>query len=171
MAAGQGGALYSPGSGGSGGARSSGGNSLGLYLGAFFLAAMGLIFLNDFRYALAAQTRWTSASGRVTENRVEVRHSRRSTSYSSYVSYTYNTEAGYYSAGPVEVYKHKLYFTENGAWEDLQDNFAEGRSLTVYYNPDNPGQSSLGLAGAPGPQVAIVFFLLAFGAFYAAKNQ
>lgn len=170
MAAGQGGTVYD-GSYGSGGSRSSGGNSLGLYLGAFFLAAMGLIFLNDFRYALAAQTRWTAAAGRVTESRVAVRHSRRSTSYNSYVSYTYNTESGFYSAGPVEVYKHKLYFTENGAWEDLRDRFAEGRSLTVYYNPGNPGQSSLGLAGAPGPQVGIVFLLLAFGAFYFGKNQ
>lgn len=170
MAAGQGGTVYE-GSYGTGGSRSSAGNSLGLYLGAFFLAAMGLIFLNDFRYALAAQTRWTAASGRVTESKVVTRHSRRSTSYDSYISYTYNTDAGYYSAGPVEISKHKLYFTENGAWDDLRDHFAEGRSLTVYYNPDNPGQSSLGLAGAPGPQVAVVFFLLAFGAFYAAKNQ
>ncbi|OGR80704.1 MAG: hypothetical protein A2X32_09170 [Elusimicrobia bacterium GWC2_64_44] len=132
---------------------------------------MGLIFLNDFRYALAAQRRWTEAAGRVTENKVTVRRSRRSTSYSSYISYNYNAAGTLYGAGPVELYKHKLYFSEDGAWEDLKDNFAEGKSIDVYYNPENHGESSLGLAGAPGVLVPIVFFLLAFGAFYAGREQ
>lgn len=170
MAAGQYEAVY--GGGGGGSARSgSGGNALGFYLAAFLFGAMGLIFLNDFRYALAAQTRWTSASGHVTESRVVRHRGRRHSSYHSYVSYNYNTEGGYYSAGPVEVYKHKLYFSEDGAWDDLKDRFAEGRSLTVYYNPGDPGQSSLGFAGAPGPQVGIVLLVIAFGAFYFGKNQ
>lgn len=150
----------------------SGGDSVwGYYLAAAFLAFMGIIFLNDYRYALAAQTRWTPASGRVTENKVVVRRGRKSTSYSSYISYTYNTDSGYYSAGPVELYKHKLYFSEDGAWDDLRDHFAEGKSIEVYSNPANPAQSSLGLAGAPGVAVPMVFFLLAFGAVYAGRNQ
>ncbi|MDD2804188.1 MAG: DUF3592 domain-containing protein [Elusimicrobiales bacterium] len=170
MPAGQGGVTYyeqRPARSGSGGSN----DAWGYYFAALFLGVMGLIFLNDFRYALAAQQRWTEAAGRVTENKVTVRRSRRSTSYSSYISYTYNAGGTLYGAGPVELYKHKLYFSEGGAWEDLENNFPEGKSIDVYYNPENPGQSSLGLAGAPGAAVPVVFFLLAFAAFYAGRQQ
>ena len=169
MPAGQGGTEYHEPRPARSGSRGS--DAWGYYLAALFFAAMGLIFLNDYRYALAAQRRWTEAAGRVTENKVTVRRSRRSTSYSSYISYNYNAAGTLYGAGPVELYKHKLYFSEDGAWEDLKDNFAEGKSIDVYYNPENHGESSLGLAGAPGVLVPIVFFLLAFGAFYAGREQ
>lgn len=143
----------------------------GYYLAALFLAALGLIFLNDYRYALAAQQRWVPASGRVTENKVVVHRGRRSSSYNTFISYTYNTDTGVHGAGPLELNKFKLYFTEGGAWDDLRGRFPEGKSLEVYYNPSNPSESSLGLAGAPGVAVPIVFFLFAFGAVYVGRNQ
>jgi hypothetical protein len=153
------------------GGSGSSNDAWGYYLAAFFLAAIGFVSLNDFRYALAAQTRWTEASGRVTGNKVIVHHGRRSTSYNTYISYAYDTGSGEYAAGSVEVYKYRLFFTESGAWDDLRDNFAEGKSIDVYYNPNDPSQSSLGLAGSPGPLVPVVFFLLAFGAAYAGRQQ
>jgi len=169
MPAGLGGAEYHeprPARSGSGGS-----DAWGYYFASLFLAVMGLIFLNDYRYALAAQQRWTEAAGRVTENKVTVHHSRRSSSYRSYISYTYNAGGTIYAAGPVELYKHKMYFSEGGAWEDLEEHFPEGKSIDVYYNPENNGQSSLGLAGAPGAAVPIIFLLLAFGAFYIGREQ
>jgi len=135
----------------------------GYYLVAALAAVMGLIFLNDFRRALDAQRNWTPASGRVTESKVVRYHSRRSTSYSTYVSYSYAAGDALYGAGPLEVNKYKLYFSEGGAEEDMQDNFPQGKSLDVYYNPSNPSESSLGLPGAPGLAVPIVFFLLSAG--------
>lgn len=168
MPAGQGGTeYYEPRPARSGGVS----DAWGYYLAALFLAVMGLIFINDYRYALAAQQRWTEAAGRVTENKVTVRRHRRSTSYNSYISYSYNAAGTLYTAGPVELYKHKLYFSEGGAWEDLEDHFPEGKSIDVYYNPENHGESSLGLAGSPGLLVPLVFFVLAGAAFYAGREQ
>jgi len=155
----------------SGAAAGSGGSTWGYYLGAGLLALMGIIFLNDFRYALAAQTRWSPAAGRVTANEVVTHHSRKSTSYNTFISYEYTAGGGGYSSGPVELNKFKLYFSEGGAQDDLDANFPRGKSIDVYYNPSDPSESSLGLAGAPGIAVPIVFFLLAFGAVYAARQQ
>jgi len=142
---------------------SSGGSPWGYYLVAAFAAAMGLIFLNDFRYALAAQRNWTRAAGRVTENKVVRHYGRRSTSYSTFVSYTYVVGDTRYGAGPLEINKYKLYFSGDSAENDLQENFPQGKSLEVYCNPSNPSESSLGLPGAPGLAVPLVFFLFSIG--------
>lgn len=149
----------------------SGESTWGYYLAAGLLALMGLIFFNDFRYALAAQKNWAQASGRVTGNEVVTHHSRRSTSYNTFISYEYTAEGAGYSAGPVELNKFKLYFSEGGAQDDLDDSFPRGKIIKVYYNPSDPGQSSLGLAGAPGIAVPIAFFILAFGVVYVARQQ
>jgi len=143
----------------------------GYYLAAAFVFAMGLIFLNDFRYALAAQKRWTPAAGRITESTVVVHRSRRSTSYSTLISYAYSAYDTRYGSGQIEVNKAKLYFSEDGAREDLQDHFPVGKNLDVYYNPSNPSESSLGLAGAPGPLIPLVFFLVAIGIFGVARQE
>lgn len=140
-----------------------GGGAWGYYLVAAFAAAMGLVFLNDFRNALTAQRTWTPAAGRVTENKVVTRHSRRSTSYSTYINYSYAAGGAIYAAGPLEINKAKLYFSEGSAERDLQENFPPGKSIGVYYNPSNPYDSSLGLPGASGLAAPIVFFLIAAG--------
>ena len=141
----------------------SGRSARGYYLTAVLAAVMGLIFLNDFRYALAAQRNWIPAAGRVTENKVVEYRSRRSTSYSTYVSYSYLVGDIRYGSGLLEVNKYKLYFSGGSAEDDLQDNFPQGKRLDVYYNPSNPSESSLGLPGAPGLAVPIVFFLFSVG--------
>ncbi len=158
MSAGTGGGIQSPRK-----ADEQGGSAWGYYLIAAFAAAMGLIFLNDFRNALTAQRTWTPAAGRVTENKVVRYHSRRSTSYSTYINYSYAADGVIYAAGPLEINKAKLYFSEGSAEEDLQENFPQGKSLDVYYNPAKPSQSSLGLPGASGLAAPIVFLLLAAG--------
>lgn len=126
-----------------------GGSIWGYYLAAAFIFAMGMIFLNDFRYALAAQKRWTPAAGRISENKVVCYRSRRSTSYHTYISYSYSANESLYGSRELEVNKQKLYFSEDGAREDLQEHFPIGKNMDVYYNPYNPSESSLGLAGAP----------------------
>lgn len=143
----------------------------GYYLVAAFLFAMGMIFLNDFRYALAAQKRWTPAAGRIAENRVAVYYSRRSTSYNTYIRYAYNAFDTRYASRELEVNKHKIYFSEDGARQDLQENFPIGKNIDVYYNPSSPSESSLGLAGAPSLFVPLVFFLVAFGTFCIARQE
>ena len=143
----------------------------GYYLVAIFLFAMGMIFLNDFRYALAAQKRWTPAAGRISENRVAVYHSRRSTSYYTYISYAYTACDTRYGSRELEVNKQKIYFSEDGAREGLHDSFPVGKNIDVYYNPSDPSESSLGLAGAPSLFVPIVFFLVAFGTFCIARQE
>lgn len=124
---------------------------------------MGLIFLNDFRNALTAQRTWTPAAGRVTENKVVTYRSRHSSSYSTYINYSYAADGLVYGAGPQEVNKAGIYFSEGSAEGYLQDNFPPGKSLNVYYNPANHRESSLGLPGASGLAAPIVFFLLAAG--------
>lgn len=142
----------------------------GYYLAALGLAGMGIIFLNDYRYALAAQKRWAPSSGRIIENHVVTHRGRKSTSYNTFISYTYSTETTVYSAGPIEINKYKPYMTGGGAQADLDKYFPQGKIIDVYYNPENPYESSLGLAGAPGLQVPLAFFLLAFGAIYFARE-
>lgn len=144
-------------------AEEPGGGAWGYYLVAAFAAAMGVIFLNDFRNALTAQRTWTPAAGRVTENKVVTYRGRRSTSYSTYINYSYAADGVIYGAGPLEINKAKLYFSEGSAEGDLQENFPPGKSLSVYYNPSNPYESSLGLPGASGLAAPIIFFLLAAG--------
>ena len=136
------------------------------YAAAAVLAIMGLVYLNDFRSALVAQERWVRTSGWVTGAEVVTHYTRHSASYGTFVSYSYATAGGAASGGPVELNKFKFYFSEAGARADLLGKFPQGRSITVYYNPENSGQSSLGLGGAPGLAVPIVFFVLAFGAVY-----
>ena len=148
-----------------------GGSAWRYYLVAALALALGLIFLNDFRYALAAQKTWTPAAGRVTESKVVRYHSRNSTSYSTYISYAYGANESIYGSGQLEINKHKLYFSEDSAQEDLQDHFPIGKNIDVYYNPSNPSESSMGLAGATSIAVPLVFFLLAFGAVYLALQQ
>lgn len=140
-----------------------GGSVWGYYLVAGLAAVMGLVFLNNFRQALVAQKTWTPAAGRVTESKVVRYHSRRSTSYCTYISYSYAAGGAVYGAGPLEINKSKYYFSEDSAEEDLQDNFPPGKSLGVYYNPSNPYESSLGLPGAMGLIAPILFFLFSAG--------
>ncbi len=141
------------------------------YLGAAFAFLIGLVFLNDFRYALAAQKLWIPAAGRITDTKVVTYHGRRSTSYSSYISYAYNANESIYGSREIEVYKSKLYFSEDGAREDLQKHFPTGKNLDVYYNPSNPSESNLGLAGAPSLFVPIIFFVVAFGIVSLARQE
>lgn len=140
-----------------------GGSVWGYYLVAGLAAAMGLVFLNNFRQALVAQKTWTRAAGRVSENKVVGYHSRRSSSYCTYISYSYAAGGTIYGAGPLEINKSKYYFSEGSAEEDLRENFPVGQSLDVYYNPANPYESSLGLPGASGLVSPVLFFLLSAG--------
>lgn len=143
--------------------KAPGGGVWGYYLVAGLAAVMGLVFLNNFRQALAAQKTWTRAAGRVTENKVVSYRSRRSSSYCTYISYSYAAGGSIYGAGPLEINKSKYYFSEGSAEEDLQENFPPGKSLDVYYNPSNPYESSLGLPGATGLISPILFFLFSAG--------
>lgn len=138
-------------------------------LGGALASAIAMFMLNDFRYALAAQLKWTKAAGRVTGHEIGEhrgssysRRSRRHTSYSASISYEYATPGGRYLAGPVEVTKSGGFLTESGAVELLRRKFPEGGRVTVYYQPGNPGRSSLGLAGSRG--FAFPFLLLLAGA-------
>ena len=140
-------------------------------MGAGLALVMGLIFLNDFRYALAAQKTWAPAAGRVTESKVIRYRSRRSSSYSTFISYAYGAYDTRYSSGLLELNKYKLYFGEGSAQADLQDHFPVGKNIDVYYNPSHPSESSLGLAGVPGLAIPIIFFLLAAGAVYLARQE
>lgn len=140
-----------------------GGSAWGYYLVAGLAALMGLVFLYNFRQALVAQKTWTRAAGRVTEAKVVSYRSRRSTSYSTFISYSYAAGGTIYAAGPLEINKSKPYFSESSAEEDLRDNFPEGKSLDVYYNPSDPYESSLGLPGVSGLAAPILFFLFSAG--------
>lgn len=144
-------------------AKAPGGSVWGYYLVAGLAAVMGLVFLNNFRRALVAQKTWTPAAGRVTESKVIRYRSRRSTSYSTYISYSYAAGDIIYAAGPLEINKSKYYFSEGSAEEDLRENFPPGKSLDVYYNPATPYESSLGLPGVTGLVGPILFFLLSAG--------
>lgn len=143
--------------------KAPGGSVWGYYLVAGLAAVMGLVFLNNFRQALVAQKTWVPAVGRVTENKVVSYRSRRSSSYCTYISYSYAAAGAIYGAGPLEINKSKYYFGEGSAEEDLQENFPVGQSLDVYYNPSNPYESRLGLPGVTGLVSPVLFFLFSAG--------
>lgn len=141
------------------------------YGAAVILAAMGLINLNDFRYALAAQKRWAAAGARVIGNTIEVHRGRKgSRSYNTFVDYEYSVGNSVYIAR-AEIFKYRLFMSESGAEADLRKAFPVGKSIYVYYDPGDSGRSSLGLAGAPGIGVVLAFFALAYGAFYFGREQ
>jgi hypothetical protein len=151
--------------------KEGGNGAWAFYLAAAALALIGLFQLNGYRYALAAEHNWTRASGMVTSQSVHVSYGRHSDSYTTFITYSYAALGGVYSAGPVEVKQHKFFFSENDAQETLNRDFPQGGSLPVYYNPTDPGDSSLGVAGSSGLMAPLAFLFLAGGAVYFGKQQ
>ncbi|MHB0996600.1 MAG: DUF3592 domain-containing protein [Elusimicrobiales bacterium] len=170
------GSMYAPAPVKTGGAApsSSGGggnNSWWFYLAAAALVLLGYGQFKDYTRARAAQSGWTRTSGIVTEHKVRRLGTKSPHTYSTHLSYSYDINGDMHDAAPVEINKNKFYMSEDSAYGDLHEEFPRGGSITVYYDPDNPGDSSLGAAGAPGLAAPMVFFLLAFGAAWFGRQQ
>lgn len=145
-----------------GAARTSGGNNAWLfYIAAFVMIILGYGQLKDFLHARTAQSSWTATSGVVSGHNVRRVGRKSPHTYNTYITYSYEIGGYWNSGGPLEVNRNTFYMSEDSARGDLADSFPEGGSLTVYYNPSNPSDSSLGTGAAPGLAAPIVFFILA----------
>lgn len=73
--------------------------------------------------------------------------------------------------GAVEVYQHKFFFSDSDTQNTLNKNYPQGGSLRVYYDPNNPGESSLGAAGSSGLAAPVALFILAGGIVFLGRQQ
>ena len=151
--------------------RQEGSNAWMFYLGALVLALIGLGQFNQYQRARRAEAGWTSATGYITGHYVRRSSGRGPHSYSTYVNYDYDVNGTMYAAQPVEVNQNDLYMGEDSAYGALAKDFPQGGSITVYYDPYHPSDSSLGSIGAPRLTGPIVFFLLAGMAVFLGKEQ
>ena len=170
------GSMYAPAPARTGGERSSssgggGNNAWYFYLAAIALVIIGYSQFKDYSKGVTARASWTRTSGQVTGHEVRRVGRKSPHTYSTYITYAYDMNGSWYNAERIEVNKNKFYMSEESAEGDLADDFPQGGSITVYYDPDNPGDSSLGGAGAPNLAAPIVFFLLAFGAAWFGRQQ
>jgi hypothetical protein len=141
------------------------------YLVAVALTLIGLYQLSGYRKALAEQVRWNRASGMVTSHDVQYSGDSRSQHFSTFITYSYLAKGGEYSGGPVEVYPNRFFFSEDGAKDTLNKNYPRGGSLRVYYDPNNPGESSLGVAGSSGLAAPLALLILAGGIVFFGRQQ
>lgn len=89
-----------------------------------------------------ASQSWPSTSGRVIKSRVEVRGGDH-TSVDSRVIYEYNISGQVYQGQQIRA--GDSFFsvhTSQDAYRTI-DQYPEGASVTVYYNPDNPAEAAL----------------------------
>ncbi|HNW44931.1 MAG TPA: DUF3592 domain-containing protein [Elusimicrobiales bacterium] len=136
------------------------------------LLLLGIILLKDIGRAQLAALSWPKVRGGVTSNNLSCSHSSRSgESCNAYISYTYSTDSGEYSAANVEVLRNDLFSGPGGLKDKLNSRYPEGRSITVYYNPENPSESNLGPGNSPSPIAPAIFILLGIWAFYVPRRQ
>ena len=109
----------------------------------FFLpvAALGLLFFKGWKNLkkkeLDSQS-WLSATGKIIKSRVEVLGGEY-TSVSPKIIYEYRVGANEYTGNQIQVFG----IDGNESAYDLVDRYPEGLEVTVYYNPDDPAESTL----------------------------
>ncbi len=162
------GSMYAPAPVKTGG---GGNNAWWFYLAAAALVLIGYSQFKEYRKGATARASWTATSGVVTGHKIRRVGSKSPRTYNTYISYSYDMNGSWYEAAPIEVNRNKFYLSEDSAEGDLADEFPQGGAITVYYDPDNPSDSSLGGAGAPNLAAPIIFFMLAFGAAWFGRQQ
>lgn len=169
------GSVYSPAPVKTGGETSSSGgggsSAWWFYLAAAALVIIGYSQFKEYKKGVTARASWTATSGVVTGHDVRRVGRKSPHTYNTYISYSYDMNGAWYAAPTIEVNRNKFYLTEGSAEGDLAAEFPQGGAITVYYDPDNPGDSSLGGAGAPNLAAPVVFFILAFGAAWFGRQQ
>lgn len=92
---------------------------------------------------LASQT-WPSTTGTVVKSRVEVSGGEH-TSVSPRVVYEYEVRGTKYQSDRIKAGDSLMRVQTGGSRTayDTVDRYPEGKTVTVYYNPDNPAESAL----------------------------
>ena len=106
---------------------------------------------------------WPTTKGKVISSEVETYVGSEKTSYKARVIYHYLVNGTNYSAESVklEAIKHKDYFYA----AQLVNQYSVGKSVTVYYKPDNPEVALLEISEVPYISLVAVIFFVAVGLF------
>ena len=137
---------------------------------ALLLAVAGWQF-HLYHGAKAVEQGWEKVSGVVTANTVSALRGRGGIPvYAVYINYSYKVNGTPYTAGPVEVAKNAIHNSEDAAKEALAAAYPEGGPVDVYFDPQNPVESSLGEAGTGGLLMPAVFLIFALVALMYARE-
>jgi Protein of unknown function (DUF3592) len=104
--------------------------------------------------------RYPSVTGRITDSEIRSHHSsRHGTSYSAYVSYTY--QVGRQMMFGQRVRYTSFFSSSHASAKGIVDDYPVGSAQTIFYNPLNSSDSLLG-AGIIGPDFVGLLFLTPF---------
>jgi len=92
--------------------------------------------------ALASSRTWMTATGLVIKSRVEVSGGD-TASVSPKVVYTYEVDGKLYENSVVRAGDQFMAIRRSGDAYNIIDRYPEGKTVTVYYNPQNPQDSAL----------------------------
>lgn len=141
----------------------------GLFLLAFAAGGAYLIYSSlKSRKKAEASRNWPAASGVVRSVKVSEQTSTdsegdSSTSYTPRVEYDYSVNGVLYRGKKLAFGAEKGYASEKAAWAALAA-YPEGASVTVYYDPANPGEAVLqqkAVAATAGLVIGIILVLVA----------
>jgi hypothetical protein len=129
----------------------------------FILIGLGLVFWGwNILHNARASAAWPTSAGRITESTLD--HStdaEGSDSYSPKITYTYSVNNLFYDSGTIK-FGENSYSSQRKAQEILS-HYPVGQSVTVYYEPDNPGKAVLEPGVSAGSYIVLaigIFFVL-----------
>lgn len=121
-----------------------------------------------------AETNWVQVTGVIRDNGVSRSRSGGGGVLSVYTLHTtYSYEAGgtTYTSRPVEVDMETTHTDGQEALETLYTLYPKGGPVTVYYDPRNPANSTLGKAATGGLLFPVVFLLASLVAFISGRDR
>ncbi len=147
-------------------------NAWAYYLVAGVVMALALFFANSYRRAVMAERYWPAVRGTVTDSSVRRVGGRRgSASYLTYITYAYTAENIPCASAPTEVLRASVFLSRAAAETALDGKYGRGRMITVYYNPADPADSTLGRASAPNVFTPLALAMVAGLIFIFARRQ
>ena len=120
----------------------------GLVITLVFLLVFGLIGRSIYRRSQQAKAvrqasqNWVATTGKVIKSRVEVTGGDEA-SVDPRVIYEYTVAGQQYQGGQIRAGDQFWYVRSSQEAYEIVDRYPEGAMVTVYYDPDNPGESSL----------------------------
>lgn len=121
----------------------------------------------------SAEKNWPAVTGLITDTDVSAIHAGSKGGapvYKLTINYEYKVAGGAYRAGPIEVDRDSVYLSEQSAQSAMNGLYTKGGPVTVYYNPDNPGQSTMGEAGTGSLMLPAIYFTVAMALIINAIN-
>lgn len=112
----------------------------------------------------SAENNWPAVTGLITKTDVSEIHAGSKGGVPVYkltVNYEYKVAGGSYRVGPIEVDRDSVYVSEQSAQSAINGLYTKGGPVTVYYNPHDPSQSTMGEAGTGSLMLPAIYFTVA----------